>query len=452
MTYQLIMAATQHFVDIGIGSLGMKILVLSQHWYPENGVHQRRWSWLSELLTQAGHEVTVICPPPHYQRKVDFPAWVRSMKETQPELETGPSGEKILRSIYLPAGRSLIARALNQGTVATGTLFALFSRDKHLKNFNPDLVIGTVPAIPTAIITPIVAKILKAPYVIDLRDAWPDLLTQRDQWNEGTGLKSSNGGGITGIPMKVLSFFLIKLMHASYESAKGMMVTSEHLAHSLQQTMDFKGKDVEVVTIRNVFPPKSPQPTCSVKSLEENVLNVLYAGTLGRAQKLSNALYAVKLAEQQGVKVNLRFVGAGVAREELLRNIQKENVSAVIHGHVPAHELQDHYDWADTALVHLTDWEPLKRAIPSKTYELMASGIHITGVVKGETADLITALGSGHVVDPENPEALAELWIELARGEKSLHVSEKGQEWVEEQRNQTVPDTLLKFINKIGLK
>lgn len=182
------------------------------------------------------------------------------------------------------------------------------------------------------------------------------------------------------------------------------------------------------------------------------MLNVLYAGTLGRAQKLGNALEAVKIAAERGVRVNLRLVGAGVARDELLRKITEERITAEVHGRVPAQDLRDHYDWADTALVHLTDWEPLERAIPSKTYELMASGIHITGVVGGETADLITDLGGGHVVQPEDPEALAALWVDLATNRGRLTVSEEGQKWVKEQRDQEVPRALFEFLDRIGIE
>lgn len=430
----------------------MKILVLSQHWFPENGVHQRRWSWLSELLIEAGHEVMVISPPPHYQRKIDFRTWAKSLLSPGVTLETGPSGEKIYRSVYLPAGRSLVVRALNQGVVAAGMLAAVIGKNRPVRRFQPDLVIGTVPAIPTSIVTPVVAKLLKSPYLIDLRDAWPDLLAERKEWNEGTGLKSSKLGSLASVPMKLLSALLTRLMNIAYERSKGMIVTSEHLADALKERFGAKNEHIEIVTIRNVFPPKTSYDARKIKNGANGTLNVLYAGTLGRAQKLSNALDAAKIAEVRGVKVNLRFVGAGVAKEELLRKIKKEKISASVYGHVQAHELRDHYDWADTALVHLTDWEPLERAIPSKTYELMASGIHITGVVGGETADLITDLGGGHVVPPEDPEALAALWVDLATNRGRLTVSEEGQKWVKEQRDQEVPRALFEFLDRIGIE
>lgn len=72
-------------------------------------------------------------------------------------------------------------------------------------------------------------------------------------------------------------------------------------------------------------------------------------------------------------------------------------------------EIVGFYEWADTALVHLTDWEPLDKAVSSKTYELMSVGIHISGVVKSETARIIKLFEAGDTVSPENPHELAEL-------------------------------------------
>jgi len=102
-----------------------------------------------------------------------------------------------------------------------------------------------------------------------------------------------------------------------------------------------------------------------------------------------------------------------------------------------ADSLELDYQWADTALVHLSNWAPLERAVPSKTYELMECGIHISGVVAGETADLIQRLDAGHVVEPDNPWALADLWISLSTNRTLLDVSSCGRDWVRNERKES---------------
>ena len=80
----------------------MKILIVSQYWAPENGVPQRRWSWLSQLLVEQGHQLTVIAPPPHYDRKISSTEWVRKfLAGGFNEEEFGESGELDRKSTRL---------------------------------------------------------------------------------------------------------------------------------------------------------------------------------------------------------------------------------------------------------------------------------------------------------------------------------------------------------------
>lgn len=427
--------------------------MLSQYWYPENGVPQRRWSWLSKLLIREGHEVVVICPPPHYEREVSVGSWFRSVIKRKPSsIETGPSGEKIVRSGYFPTGQSITMKALNQGFVALAMLTRGLIHGRTLRNFKPDLVIGTVPAIPTSLITPLIAKRFSSPYVIDLRDTWPELLSEGRKWNSAVGVQSIRQKILSNGPLQVMGAIVRRLMYRSFKSSAGLIFTSNSHAAWLSKTMQMKGKTLVTATIRNVFPPKTDVARTS-KNIEIGVpLNVLYAGTLGRAQNLNNVLEAAKIAQENGIPVELRFVGAGATSKELRRKIAEESLPAKVVGRVQASDLASHYAWADTALVHLTDWEALNHAVPSKTYELMANGIHITGVVKGETASLIEQLNCGVVVEPENPVALAASWEKLLNNRSQLQVSAVAREWVVAQRDEVVPRELYSFLSELGIK
>ncbi|WJZ18459.1 putative glycosyl transferase [Corynebacterium guangdongense] len=424
--------------------------MLSQYWYPENGVPQRRWTWLSKILVDAGHEVTVIAPPPHYQRKIELKRWWADRKARVPlEPEEGPSGERIIRSGFFPAGPSLTQRAINQATVALGAVWVAARKKGDLRGYKPDLIIGTVPALPTAAATRIVATIMRRPYLIDLRDAWPDLLQQSDQWNKGTGTTSLREKVLKRGPLQVVSVTTKIVLNDALRNAAGITVTSSHLADELQKrtALHTDGASPECVTIRNVFPPLSDR-NVDLERTHDDGLNVLYAGTLGRAQNLSNALEAAKIAQDQGVAINLQFVGAGVAREQLTTKARELGVNASFERRYPAEEMGEFYDWADTALVHLTDWEPLSRAVPSKTYELMAQKVHISGVVAGEAAELILTHGAGDIVEPENPQALAELWMELATHPERLKINGDGPQWVRQQRESIAPERLLSLVER----
>ena len=430
----------------------LQIIVISQYWYPENGVPQRRWGWLAEILKEQGHSVTVVAPPAHYDRKMSFPRWVKARGFLpRKETELGPSGERIVRCGFFPGGTSLTVRALNQAAVALGASQVLLISRGSLKGYRPDLIFGTVPALPTSAVTWLASKRFRAPYVIDLRDAWPDLLEESDSWNEGTGKKSFRQRVLSFGLLQIVSWLTQRVLYRSMREADAIISTSSELAEDLRQrpVLMRNRTTPPVFTIRNVFPAASKFETDRGVDTPEG-LRVLYAGTIGRAQDLQNAIEALRLCIQQGVDVRLRFVGSGAAKSELQR-ISKDLGSAVsFEPRHPADSLEEYYQWADTALVHLANWEPLKRTVPSKVYELMEAGIHISAVVQGEAASIISKSNAGSVVVPNDPKALAELWTQLVRDPKRLEVSDVGQDWVKQQRSVETPRILSKVISTVA--
>lgn len=262
----------------------MRILVLSQYWHPESGVPQRRWTWLSEILINAGHDVTVIAPPPHYQRAMSIRSWWKEHAFFgKDSAETGPAGETIIRSGFFPAGSSLTQRVLNQATVALGALWTVLRRSAMPEDYRPDLVIGTVPALPTAAVTYLVARHFEAPYVIDLRDAWPDLLKEAAHWNKATGKRSFRERVFSKGPMQFVSAATEVVVNFALKNAAVISVTSTLLATSLEERPMLKneGRRAPVSTLRNVFPPQTDFRKTTVRSPESPSLNVLYAGTFG---------------------------------------------------------------------------------------------------------------------------------------------------------------------------
>lgn len=423
----------------------MRILLVTQYWYPENGVPQRRWSWLAKILIDAGHEVYVVAPPPRNSRSIDTAGASRLIQKTPYK---GTEGEIIFRSSAYRMGDSITSKVVSQLLIALSQVRTLI---RNRKQIEPDLVIGTVPALPTAGVTWLAAKIFGRPYVIDLRDAWPDLMGQASSWNTGVGDPSIREKLAKNGPLQLVTRVSTKILNSLLRGARAILVTSSTLKASLESRSELstRGHSPEVVVIRNVFPVAS-QPTEDRGNYQKDGhLNVLYAGTIGRAQNLKNALEAAKLAKLQGLHVHMIFVGAGAARELLQDKAQELGVDARFIRLKPAELLNAYYDWADTALVHLAEWEPLRRTVPSKTYELLFNRIHISGVVEGEAADLISSLGGGDVVPPQDPSALANLWVSFGNNPQRLSVGTTGREWVIREREEMTPVRLLQILQQI---
>ena len=424
----------------------MKVLLLTQYWSPETGVPQRRWAWLSQVLQDNGHEFFVIAPPPRSSLSRSFETRVDNSWQTVDASVAADSGTTIYRSYRPAAGDSISAKMLEQSLVAIGQI--VIGR-KVVKKIAPDLIIGTVPAIPTAVVTYVLAKLGRVPYVVDLRDAWPDLLRQASSWNAGVGKKSVRESIAKFGPLQLVSRVTEIALNIVLRRSEAILVTSSNLRRNLLQrsSLQRRGKTPDIEVVRNVFPPENTRVSRQDPADEHvGTLNVLYAGTIGRAQNLVNALHAAKIAKDQGVDISLTFVGAGASKRYVKQQAEQMGLEARFVNQQLPEKLDRFYSWADTALVHLTQWEPLERTVPSKTYELMELGIHISAVVEGEAADLISKLHGGDVVEPGNPRKLAELWIALSRDRSRLNVGEAGRKWVEEERTSVAPKTFLTVV------
>lgn len=431
----------------------LKILVFSQYWFPEQGVPQRRWQWLASTLIDQGAEIMVVAPTPHYRREKSWKNWGRSIfNGRELDIEVGPSGEKILRCPYIPATHSLTQRVLNQFVVACGMVYRVLPRSSSPRSFAPDLVIGTVPALPTAAVTLFVSKLLRVPYIIDLRDAWPDLLHASREWNKALGNKSLRQRLLEKGPKQALLRVVERVLWLVYSRADAMIFTSRYLQDSIMQMLDLRSHgQPEALLIRNVFPTpqlKSAKITNDERVASAPELRILYAGTIGRAQNLENLLEAIEIAVEGGAEVKAKIVGKGDALPHLKETWNDKSGSVQFEQAVGPEKMSEYYDWADCAVVHLADWEALQRAVPSKTYELMERGVFIIGVVNGETASLIQGLGAGQVVPPNRPVLLAEKIKELARNRHLLELQGAAQTWVAKERKIVETEILPRILGK----
>ncbi|MCW3015137.1 MAG: glycosyltransferase, partial [Solirubrobacterales bacterium] len=141
-------------------------------------------------------------------------------------------------------------------------------------------------------------------------------------------------------------------------------------------------------------------------------LVVLYAGTLGMAQGLDGVLDAAALAGPDVVR--LRIAGDGPDRAHLAERIAREGLRHVeLLGPVPFGAVAALYADAHAGLVPLRDLRLFRGALPTKLYEVMAAERPVIVAAHGESADLVARTGSGVVVPPEDPPALAAAWRQL---------------------------------------
>lgn len=395
----------------------MRILLLTHYYAPETGPPQLRWSSLVRDLVGGGHEVDVIAPAPHYPTGRLLPGEDPAQVGRQ---QRGEHGERVHRVGFRPSTGSARSLLLDQGVAAAHTVVTAWRRRAAL---DPDVVVATVPGIPTAVAGRAVATSLRVPLVLEMRDAWPDLLGGAASATDNAPRDAARAVVVRGAAAAV---------RALQRSAELVVTTTDSFAATLRE----RGVR-HVVTVRNAYHPVAGLPEPSATPREPGALRVVYVGTIGRAQGLETALHAVGLARRAGVEISLRVVGTG-ARLASVRALARElQVPVQFVGPVPREEVADHYAWCDTFLVSLRDWPGLGSTVPSKLYEALALGLHVSASATGETADIVRETGAGFAAPPGDAEALARGWVELAeRGPEpdtgrmrrwvEAHASERG--------------------------
>ena len=282
----------------------------------------------------------------------------------------------------------------------------------------PDIVVTTVPALPSLAAGVCVSRWMRRPLVLEMRDAWPDLLAVIDRWDGQVPTRQQR-------VKRVLARVAATGTSVLQRRASVVVTTTHSFAERLRER-----RFSHVRVVRNAAHPFDvPLPVGDARPKGE--LRVAYVGTVGRAQGIETAVEAVRVAQDRGVRVHLRVVGGGAGRALVQAAADHVGVEVDIRNAVPRGEVPEHYRWADTALVMLRDWPGLRLTIPSKIYELMAAGIHISASVSGEAADVVRDSGAGDVVPAGDAEALADLWVRMAQGDVVAQPSVRALEWVD---------------------
>lgn len=425
----------------------MRIVLLSHYYYPEVGAPQRRWRILVDHLRSAGHQIITVAPHPHYpypDRDHFFGSKVgRGRRRVDVRLggtwDAGVDGERILRVPYLHSGSSMARQLLDQIVSATAAMSAVV--DRLSGRMKPDVVVSTAPALPFLLAGDTLSRLLRVPHVAEVRDAWPDLISEMRLVTGSLG-KYLPGALTSSLEHRLLPDLLTR----AQRRASVVVVTTDGFKQRLEQ----RGVTAEVVrsgvsaaelkgasglTATGAIPLIPPaETTANHNSANARTgLNLLYVGTVGRSQELSTSIRALARTED----VRLRIVGGGIDAE-LLKD------EAAIHGvpveFFPQHagaELAAHWGWADAGLVSLSPLESYEYTVPSKLYSLMARRIPVLGVVAGEAAEIITGTAAGEIATPGDTDSVAAAMTRMRKrveaGEQFGNCPPTGQdprEWV----------------------
>ena len=373
----------------------LQITLITHSYWPEQSPPQRRWTAMIKEFSHAGWGVDVVTPVAHYPfGRRELPRWMAGRPF---RLRNGQFTEKIMHVPYLRHGTSRVARLLDQ------CYSAALSVPAGLMVRRPDVVIVTAPGLPSLAAGFLLAKLRRVPLIVEMRDAWPDLA--RDARLVEGSVKS-----------------LIEHVVDFVQHRADLVVT---VTEGFAATLSARGvKNVATVT-NGVH--LDAIPVMEPPALERETFEALYLGNHGESQRLDVAIRASALV---GDSMHLHLVGHGTQRPALEKLARELKAPVTFHVPLTGDAMFERYASADTCLVSLRDdWKSFETTVPSKTYEVLAIGRHVTAVVRGEAARIIVEADAGDIV-ASNPEALAALWRELAADRGRLIRTDNGRQWV----------------------
>lgn len=383
----------------------MKVLLLAQHYAPEEVSGAVLVTELAEDLARRGHQVSFVTTAPSYPAGVVFPGYRNGW--LQRELRCGV---KVLRTwSYISPSKGFWARILNFGTFSITALFGGLAAGR------PDVILSYSPPLPLGLAAWLLSLIWGVPWVLRVEDLFPDAAVAAGVLRNTAAIRL----------FQWLERFL-------YRRAKHISLISEGFRRSLLSKGIPAGKLSVIPVWSN---PDEIQPLPKENEFRrryglQGCFVVLYAGNLGYNSALEDVLDAAGRLRETGL-VSFVIVGEGVRKADLQAQAARLHLSNVLFlPFQPRQALPEMLAAADVGLVTLNA-RSHATSLPSKTFAIMSSARPILAITpeNSEITQLLEQHGCGVSVPPDQPEQLALVIEKMVAGDYSLNLmGEAGRE------------------------
>ena len=356
----------------------MKLVILSQYFYPETGAPQNRLLELSKGFKDKGWDISVVTAMPNYPKGKIYNEYKGkfSIKEEM-------QGIKIIRYwLYASNSAKSIPRIISMLSFSIASLFSF----GFIKKFKPDFIFTESPPLTLALSGYLLSKFTGSKLIMNVSDVWP--LSAKE-------LGVINDGSLYKILAKFEKFLYRKSFLCSGQS-------EEIVSHIKQNGGE------RVYLFRNGVDVKRFESKESTFKNSDNI-KIVYAGLLGVAQGIYDLARNIDFRK---FGAELHIYGEG-AEKEKLENYLKENQSRNIffHNSVSREEIPEVLSEYYCTIIPLVN--NIYGAVPSKIYEAMAAGLPVLFSGSGEGAKIIHENKAGLVSGPKDFKSLTDNIIEI---------------------------------------
>lgn len=358
------------------------------------GAPAGRVSELSQHWVKAGHEVTVLTGFPNHPDGVLRPEYRQRFRRLI--CRENIHGVKVVRSWLLPfPNRKPYERILNYSSFfASASVTGSFLE-------KPDAVVASSPQLLVGLSGWWVARLNRVPFVLEVRDLWPESLV-------AVGVGNSDS---------TLHRVLARIAGFLYREADHIVVVTPAFREYLVRKWQVAEEKISLVTNGVETKAFSPQPADPVLRHElgaEGKFVVSFIGTLGLAHGLDTLIATAERLRATDPDILFLLVGEGADRERILKTATAKGLANVrfvpqqLRERVPAYIAA-----SDVCLVMLKKSPVFQTVIPTKMLEFMSCAKPVILGVDGQARDIIERSNAGIYVEPENPAALCEAVLRL---------------------------------------
>jgi len=368
----------------------MKILIVSQYFWPENF----KINDVALGLIERGHKVSVLTAKPNYPEgnyyngysflKNNFEKWNKINVYRTPIIRRG-SGKSI----------RLVCNFFSFAIFAS--IRSLFIKEEFDKVFvyEPSPIFVGIPAI--------VAKYkFHAPIYFWVQDLWPESITAAG-----------------GIKNRFVIKFIDKITRIIYTNCSKILVQSKRFIPYIKNQGIHEGKLVyHPNSTENFYKPVKLDLEIS-KTLPKGI-RIMFAGNLGESQSFETLLSSAQILKKRNKKINWIILGNGRMKDFIKQKIKEFDLEEnfILLGSFPSRDMPKFFSCADALLVSLKKNPIFSLTIPNKIQSYMACGKPIIASIDGEGGDVIKESKSGLVSAAEDSVGLAnnlELFLKLSK-------------------------------------
>jgi colanic acid biosynthesis glycosyl transferase WcaI len=375
----------------------MKILIVSQYYYPEDVAAAVWMPQLAKGLAEKGHDVVVLTAFPNYPKRIVCKGYRGKLFQRE-----WIDGIRVIRTwIYASPRETYLSRVLNWGSFClTSFLGGILAVHK------PDMVYAVLPPLPLGVFAVLLARIKGARVVCCVEDIYPLIAMEL---------------GILKNPLMI--WFFRRMERWIYRHTDGLIGISEGFKrHFLEAGAD--GAKISVIpnwADTSVIRPGSKTTPFRREYGLEGRFVVLYSGNLSYNSSVDSLIEAAGKLENH--PVTILIVGDGVRRNALEAKVKSEGFPNVLF--VPFQPLPRYPEVlasADLTVVTLNTPATLA-SVPSKIFKQMAAGRPILAVTEAgnELERMVIDHRMGICVSPRDPAAIAAGILSLLQNPRDLN-------------------------------